>query len=86
MIHHVITTANLFPNIAKFILIGVENNKTQQSDIERWIEYVHSVAVYKYYLTRLGEMIIFSPGLERWSVLPTSLGICNIRQHYIYVL
>ena len=30
MIHDVITTANPFLYIAKFILVGVRNNKTQQ--------------------------------------------------------
>ena len=30
MIHDVITTPNLFPYTAKFMLVGVRNNKTQQ--------------------------------------------------------
>ena len=30
VIHDVITTASLFPNTAKFILVGIRNNKTQQ--------------------------------------------------------
>ena len=30
MIHDVITTANPFPDSAKFIFVGVRNNKTQQ--------------------------------------------------------
>ena len=30
MIHDVITTANPFPYIAKFIFVSVSNNKTQQ--------------------------------------------------------
>ena len=43
----------------------VKNNKTQtKSDIERYIEYIYSVAVYQKYLTRTGEMIIFLPRLE----------------------
>ena len=30
MIHDVITTANPFPYTAKFIFVGVRNNKTEQ--------------------------------------------------------
>ena len=30
LIHDVITTANPFPYTAKFIFVGVRNNKTQQ--------------------------------------------------------
>ena len=30
MIHDVITTANAFPYTAKFMFVGVRNNKTQQ--------------------------------------------------------
>ena len=30
MIHDVITTAKLFPNTAKFMFVGVRNNKSQQ--------------------------------------------------------
>ena len=30
MIHDVITTANPFPFTAKFMFVGVRNNKTQQ--------------------------------------------------------
>ena len=30
VIHDVITTASLFPNTAKFMLVGIRNNKTQQ--------------------------------------------------------
>ena len=34
MIHDVITTANPFPHTAKFMFVGVRNNKTQQ--VRRW--------------------------------------------------
>ena len=40
----------------------------------------------KKYLTRLREMLIFSPRLEKLSVLSTSLDIFDIRQHYIHIL
>ena len=30
MIHDVISTANPFPDTAKFMFVGVRNNKTQQ--------------------------------------------------------
>ena len=66
MIHDVITTANPFPYNAKFMFVGVRNNNLTKSDIERSIIYVHSVALYQKYLTRSGEMIIFSPKLENY--------------------
>ena len=69
LIHDVSTTANPFPYTAKLMFVGVRNNKTQQirwSKINR--EYVYSVAVYQKYLTRLGEMIIFSPRLENYQI------------------
>ena len=68
-IHDVITTANPFPYTAKFMFVGVSrlNNKTDQirrRKRNRIRIYVYSVLVYQKYLTRLGEMIIFSPRLE----------------------
>ena len=66
MIHDVITTPDPFPYTAKFMFVGVRNNKTKKIRRSKKIEYVHSVAVYKKYLTRLGEMIIFSPRLENY--------------------
>ena len=39
-------------------------------------EYIHSVAVYQKYLTRLGKL----------SFLPTELDILDIQQHYVRVL
>ena len=30
VIHDAITSASLFPNTAKFMLVGIRNNKTQQ--------------------------------------------------------
>ena len=66
VIHDVITTANPFPNTAKFMFVGVRNNKLKKSDVEKYIEYIYSIVVYQKYLTRLGEMIIFSPRLENY--------------------
>ena len=67
MIHDGITTTNPFPYTAKFTFVGVKNKKNlNKSDFERQIEYLYSVAVYQKYLTRLGEMIIFSPRLENY--------------------
>ena len=66
VIHDVITKANPIPYTAKFLFVGVGNNKLNNSDVERQIQYVYSVAVYQKYLTRLGEMIIFSPRLENY--------------------
>ena len=53
------------------MFVGVRNNETQQtklnkSDVERLIEYVHGAVVYQKYLTRLKEIIIFSPRLENY--------------------
>ena len=89
MIHDVMTTANLFPYTAKFMFDRVRNNKTQQ--MKRWeIKRIriYTVVVYQKYLTRLWDMIIFSPRLENYqlSILPTSLDIFAIRQHYIHIL
>ena len=66
MIHVVITTVYPIPYTAKFIFVGVRNNKTQRQMLKDKKEYVYSVAVYQKYLTRLGEMIIFSPRLENY--------------------
>ena len=86
--HDVITTANLFPDTTKFMFVGVRNNKTvNKSDVERHmqIEYVHSVVVYQKHLTPLGEMINFLAKARKLSVLPVSLNIFDIRQHYILI-
>ena len=68
MIHEVITTANPFPYTctARFRFVCVRNKKTQQTDVERKIEYVHSFAVYQKYLTQFREIIILSPRLENY--------------------
>ena len=63
MIHDVITRANPFPYSLRqdSCLSVLEIIILNKSDHERFIEYVHSVVVYQKYLTRFGEMIIFSP-------------------------
>ena len=61
MINDVITAANPFPDTVNFTLSVLEIIKLKKSDVE---EYVHIVAVYIKYLTRLGGMITFSPRLE----------------------
>ena len=66
MIHDVITTANQFPDTARFMFVVVQIIKLNMSDVDRYIEYIHSVVVYQNYLTRLGEMIIFSLRLENY--------------------
>ena len=43
-------------------------------------EYIHSVAVYQKYLTRLGALA------RKLSFLPTSLDIFDVRQHYVRIL
>ena len=55
MTHDVMITANPFSCTTKLMFVGFRNNKTQHIKC-RLIEYVQSVAVYKKYLTRLGEM------------------------------
>ena len=64
MIHDVIRTANPFPYMLNSCLSVLQIIKLNKADVERSIEYVYSVAVYQKYLTRLGEMIIFSPTLK----------------------
>ena len=67
IIHDVVTIRNPFPYTAKFMFVGVRNNKTQQirrCKINRIR--IYSAVVYQKYLTRLREMIIFSPRLENY--------------------
>ena len=66
MIHDIIRTANPFSYTAKFMFVGVTINKTQQIRCYNIKEYVYSIVAYQKYLTRLGEMIIFSPRLENY--------------------
>ena len=50
IIHDVISKAIPFPDTAKFMFVGVRNDhmiKLNKSDLERYIEYVQSVAIYK---------------------------------------
>ena len=54
-----------------------------QYTTDRNREYVHSVAVYKKYLTKLGELIIFE---KKKSFLQTELDIFEKRQHYVRIL
>ena len=76
MIHDVITTAKPLPYTAKFILVGVRNNKTCQ--MLKDIEYVYSVAVYQKYLT-VGRNDDFLAKAKKLLILPTSLDIFDIR-------
>ena len=67
-IHNVIKTPNPFQDKATCMFVGVRNNNTQQIrkiKKKKKYMYVHSV-VYQKYLTRLGEMIIFSPRPENY--------------------
>ena len=67
IIHDVIPTPNPFPYTAEFMFVGAKKiMKLNKSDFERLLEYVHSAVVFQKYLTRLGEMIIFSPRLENY--------------------
>ena len=58
--------------------------KLNKSNVERQIEYFHSVVVYKKYLAWLGEMIIFSTRLEYYQFSKT-LWIFLINGNTIYV-
>ena len=49
-----------FHILIKSCLSVLEIIKLNKSDVQRYIEYVHSAVVYQKYLTRLEEMIIFS--------------------------
>ena len=48
-------------------------------------EYVHSVAVYQKYLTRLGELILFQPWRENYH-FHQQLDIFDIRQDCVCIL
>ena len=64
IIHDVIRTASPFPYNAKVMFVGVRNNKTQPI---RKINRIRTQCCrISKYLTRLGEMIIFSPRLENY--------------------
>ena len=66
--HDVVKTAYIFPYTAKFIS-KKRSCHEQRLSIYMYIinrEYVHSVAVYKRYLTRFGEMITFLPRLQNY--------------------
>ena len=60
------TQSTSFPYTANSCLSELEIIKLNKSDVERYIEYVYSVVVYKKYLSRLGEIIVFSPRLENY--------------------
>ena len=49
-------------------------------------EYVHSVAVYKKYLTRLGELIISEPWRENYHFSQPRYIFFDKRQHYVRIL
>ena len=57
-----------------------------KSDVERYREYVYSVAVYKKYLNSVGRNDDFLAKARKLSILPTSLDIYDVRQHYIGIL
>ena len=46
----------------------LEIMKLNKLDVERSTECIYSVAVYQKYLTRLEEMIFFSPRLENYQL------------------
>ena len=84
--HGVIRTAELFPYTAKVMFVGVRNDKINKSDVESYIEYVLSVAVYQKYLNEIGRDDNFLAKTRKLSILPTSLDIFDIRQHYVRIL
>ena len=67
MIHDVITTHNPFLYTAKFMFLVLEIIKLNKSDVERYIEYVHSVVVYQKHL------IINFPNLVRYFLYMATL-------------
>ena len=71
MIHDVITITSPFPDTAKFMFFSVRNNKTQQVRCSQ-----HTGWRNYNYLAKAKKL----------SILPTSLDIFDIRQHYIHIL
>ena len=49
-------------------------------------EYVHSVAVYQKYLTKVGRKDNFRALARKLSFFPTELDIFDILQHYVLIL
>ena len=60
--------------------------KLNKSDVERKLYYVHSVVVYKKKSNSIGRNDNFLAKTRKLSILPTSLDIFDIRQHYIRIL
>ena len=86
MIDDVITTANLFPYTAKFMLVDVRNNTTQQ--IRRWkINRIHiQCCCISKISNSVGRNDNFLAKAWKLSILPTSLDIFDIWQHYVRIL
>ena len=83
MIHDVITTPNPFSYTTKFMFVGVRNNKTQQ--IIRWKinrKRTSCCRVSKI-SSSVGRNDNFLAKARKLSILPTSLDIFDIRQHYV---
>ena len=86
MIHDVFRTINPFPYTAKFMFVGVRNDKTQQirrSKINRIRTSCCRISKISNSVWRTDN---FRPKARKLSILPTSLDIFDIRQHYVCIL
>ena len=64
----------------------VEKIELNKSDVERYLEYVYSVAKYQKISNSVGRNDNFLVKARKLSILPTSLDSFDIRQHYIRIL
>ena len=86
VIHDVITTASLFPNTAKFMFVGIRNNKAQQI-IHRKIK---RICIKCCRISKISNSVgrndNFLAKALISSIPPISLDIFVIQQHYIRIL
>ena len=78
MNHDVITTPDPFPHTAKFMFVGVRNNKTQQ--IRRWK--INRIRTWCCRISKISNVVgrndNFLAKARKLSILPTSLDIFDI--------
>ena len=86
MLNVVITTANLFPSTAKFMFVGVKNNKTQQVRCSE----IDIIRIQCCCISKISNSVErndnFLAKARKLSILPTSLDIFDIWQLFIRIL
>ena len=86
MIHDVITTDDSFPDTAKSMFVGVRKNKTQQ--VRRWK--IYRIRTKWCRIPKISNLVGRNDNFiaKAWksSILPTSLDIFDLQQHYMRIL